>query len=172
MAPTIWLTGLPASGKTTLGVALVESLRSQGRAAILLDGDVLLRGLCSDLGFSEDDRDENIRRAVGVAQIVADQGMVAVCALVSPMAHHRAHARKHLSAYFEVFVDCPASECARRDPKGLWKAAHQGDIPDFTGVGQRFDVPASPDYHYRSNEQTVADAAHDVLRALTQRGLI
>ncbi|MEZ4461827.1 MAG: adenylyl-sulfate kinase [bacterium] len=172
MAPTIWLTGLPASGKTTLATALVKSFRESGRHAVLLDGDDLRRGVCSDLGFSEADRDENVRRVVAIARLLARQGAIPVCALVSPMSGHRRHAREQLAPYFEVFVDCPANVCARRDPKGLWRAALDGEIPDFTGLGQRFELPESADYRYKSDQETVAEALQAVLQAMTKRGML
>lgn len=165
----IWLTGLSGSGKSTLAEALVARLRGARRAAVLLDGDVLRRGLNADLGFSPTDRDENIRRAGAVAALFAEAGMIVVAALISPYRSGRRGARKATEAvnarFFEVFVDAPLAECERRDPKGLYRRARRGELKNFTGINAPFEAPTSPDLHLRTDRQDL-DACLTSLSAL------
>ena len=146
---TIWLTGLPASGKSSVAVELERRLVASGRPAYLLDGDNLRHGLTSDLGFSAADRAENVRRVGAVAQLFADAGMVAVVSLISPYRTDRDQVRAaHAAAglpFVEVFVDTPADVCAARDPKGLWARARAGEIRGFTGVDDPYEPPSSPE---------------------------
>jgi bifunctional enzyme CysN/CysC len=146
---TVWLTGLPAAGKSTLGAALEERLVLAGRFAYLLDGDNLRHGICGDLGFGEADRARNILRVGELASLFADAGAVAIVALVSPLGAARAEARsQHVAAglpFIEVFLDTPLAECAARDPKHLYARARAGDLDDFTGVDQGYEPPAHPD---------------------------
>lgn len=167
MVKTYWLTGLPASGKTTLGKTLVSRLIELAHTAVLLDGDVIRAGLCADLGFSLDDRTENIRRVAQIAKILNAQGIDVVCSLVSPLASQRALVREILEdSVVIVFVDCPVDVCAQRDPKGLWASAAAGEIPDWTGVGQRYEPPSSPDHHYLSDKDSPETAAQRILQSL------
>lgn len=148
MVPTkaLWLTGLSGAGKSTIAEALVAELRGRGTTVIHLDGDALRGGLCAGLGFTAEERAENVRRAAHVARLVADQGIVAVCSLISPLAAHRAAARAILGpAYVEVYVRCALEECVRRDPKGLYARALAGTIPHFTGIGAPYEPPESPE---------------------------
>jgi adenylyl-sulfate kinase len=146
---TIWLTGLPAAGKSTLGAALEERLVRSGRFAYLLDGDNLRHGICGDLGFGEADRARNILRVGELARLFADAGAVAIVALVSPLAAVRDEVRaQHAAArlpFIEVFVDTPVGECAARDPKHLYARAHAGELSDFTGVHQVYEPPTRPE---------------------------
>lgn len=165
----IWLTGLSGSGKSTLAEALVARLRAARRAAVLLDGDVLRRGLNADLGFSPTDREENIRRAGAVAALFAEAGMIVVAAFISPYAAGRRGAREAAEAvnapFFEVFVDTPLAECERRDPKGLYRRARRGELEDFTGISAPFEAPTSPELHLHTDRQDV-DACLTALSAL------
>ncbi|HTR74833.1 MAG TPA: adenylyl-sulfate kinase [Solirubrobacterales bacterium] len=146
---TIWMTGLSGSGKSTIATAIEHTLVSAGRAAFMLDGDNLRHGLNSDLGFSEEDRNENVRRVGEVAKILAESGTVAIASLVSPYRGERDRVRAiHAEAgvpFFEVFVDTPLEECERRDPKGLYAKARAGEIKDLTGVGAPYEAPERPD---------------------------
>jgi bifunctional enzyme CysN/CysC len=146
---TIWFTGLPASGKSTLAVALEQRLVASGRPAYVLDGDNLRHGLNGDLGFSEADRAENMRRTAHAARLLADAGVVALVSLVSPLAAERRRARElHEEAglpFFEVWVSTPVEVCERRDPKGLYKRARAGELTGLTGVDAPYEAPASPD---------------------------
>ena len=144
---TVWLTGLSGSGKSTVAVALEALLVGEGRPAYRLDGDNLRHGLNADLGFSEADRDENVRRAGEVAVLLADAGVVALVPLISPYRAGRDRARAaHVAAgvpFVEVFVDTPLEECERRDPKGLYVKARAGEITGFTGIDDPYEAPAS-----------------------------
>jgi adenylyl-sulfate kinase len=146
---TVWLTGLPASGKSTLGAALEERLVLSGRFAYLLDGDNLRHGICGDLGFDEADRARNIFRVGELARLFADAGAIAIVALVSPLAAARQEVRsRHAAAglpFIEVFLDTPVSECAARDPKHLYARARAGELDGFTGVDQVYERPARPE---------------------------
>jgi adenylyl-sulfate kinase len=145
---TVWFTGLPSSGKSTIAAAVEVRLLSEGRSAYLLDGDNLRHGLCGDLGFSAADRSENVRRAAHVAVLLADAGVVSLVSLVSPYAADRERVREaHLAAglgFVEVYVNTPLEECARRDPKGLYARARAGELPGFTGVDDPYEAPGSP----------------------------
>jgi len=145
----VWFTGLSGAGKTTIGTALAHRLASAGRPALLLDGDELRRGLCSDLGFSLADRAENMRRAAHAAILVARTGAVAIVALISPEASARQRVRELVTAaqlpFLEVYASTPLAECERRDPKGLYRRARAGELADFTGIHQPYEPPARPE---------------------------
>jgi bifunctional enzyme CysN/CysC len=160
---TVWLTGLPASGKSTIAVALERQLLAHGRAAYLIDGDNIRHGLSDDLGFSPGDRAEHARRVGHVARLFADAGVVAVVSLVSPFLSDREIPRKlHEAAglpFIEVHVDTSVEECARRDPKGLYARARAGEMKGFTGVDSPYEPPPEPEIH-------VPTATIDVLEAV------
>jgi bifunctional enzyme CysN/CysC len=143
------MTGLPASGKSSIAHAVEESLLAAGRSAYVLDGDNLRHGLNGDLGFSDADRAENVRRTAHVARLMADAGTVAIVSLVSPFAADREQARALVEAeglpFLEVWVSTPVEECERRDPKGLYAKARAGEIAHFTGVDGPYEAPAAPD---------------------------
>jgi bifunctional enzyme CysN/CysC len=166
---TIWLTGLPAAGKSTLGAALEERLVLAGRFAYLLDGDNLRHGICGDLGFGEADRARNILRVGELASLFADAGAVAIVALVSPLAAAREEVRsQHTAAelpFIEVFLDTPLAQCAARDPKNLYARARAGELNDFTGVDQEYEAPAHPEVTV-GPEMELASAVDAVLESL------
>lgn len=167
---TIWLTGLPASGKSTIAFAVEAALIERGRAAYVLDGDNVRHGLCGDLGFSADDRRENVRRVAAVARLFADAGTVAIVALISPEAAGREGARKvHADAglpFLEVWMDTPLEVCEQRDPKGLYARARAGTVHGLTGLDAPYEPPADPDVTLRSTTTSVADEVERVLDAL------
>jgi len=146
---TVWLTGLSGSGKSTIASALERRLVEAGRWAYRLDGDNLRHGLCAGLGFSEADRKENVRRAGEAAALMADAGLVAIVALISPYRADRAAARAaHDRAglpFFEVWVDTPLEVCESRDPKGLYQKARAGEIKGFTGIDDPYEPPEAPE---------------------------
>jgi bifunctional enzyme CysN/CysC len=166
---TVWLTGLPASGKSTLAVEVEALLVGAGRPALRLDGDNLRHGLNGDLGFAPEDRAENVRRTAHAAALLAEAGVVALVALVSPYADDRAIARAiHAAAdvpFLEVWVATGLAECERRDPKGLYARARAGDLPGLTGVGDVYEAPESPELTIGDAEPIPAAAAR-VLAAL------
>jgi bifunctional enzyme CysN/CysC len=168
---TVWLTGLPASGKSTVGALLEKRLVEEGRAAYLLDGDNVRHGLSGDLGFEPADRTENIRRVGHAARLFADAGMVAIVSLVSPTRADRDFARElHDAAelpFLEVHVDTPVGVCAERDPKGLYKRAEEGDLKGLTGVDAPYESPETPDVVVHGADEDPADAAGRLAEALS-----
>ena len=167
---TVWLTGLPASGKSVLATELERRLVCERRPAYILDGDNLRHGLSGDLGFDREARQENIRRVGHVAALLADAGVVTLASLVSPYAADREAARQlHASQnlpFLEVFVDTPLEECARRDPKGLYARARAGTLRGMTGVDAPYEPPAAPDLTVRTLDEPLEEAAERVITAL------
>lgn len=167
----VWLTGLPASGKSTLANALQKRLLDASIPACIIDGDVLRSGLCSDLGFSEEDRKENVRRAGEMAKFLAAQGLVAIVALVSPYARDRQQVRAGIpdGQFFQVHVDCPVDVCRQRDPKGLYRRADRGEIKDFTGVSAPYEAPPVPELHIQTAAESVEESSARLLEAVLTR---
>ena len=167
----VWLTGLPAAGKTTLAVALERELGAGGRPVLRLDGDELRRGLCADLGFSVTDRAENIRRAAEAAKRSADAGQDCVVALISPLRVDRARARAIVGSarFIEVNVATPVEICRQRDPKGLYARAERGEIADFTGVSAPYEAPESPEVRVQAGRDTVTTCVTQVIDYLAGR---
>lgn len=150
-----WMTGLSGAGKSTLATALHAALISRGRACYVLDGDVLRQGLNSDLGFSPQDRSENIRRVAEVAALFADAGLICVVALISPYQADREKARKICGpAFHEIYVAATLKRCEERDPKGLYKKARSGELADFTGVGAPYQPPSTPELHIDTDQES------------------
>lgn len=169
---TVWFTGLPGSGKSTIAAAVEEQLIELGRCAYRLDGDNMRHGICGDLGFSPWDRKQNVRRVGEVARLFADAGTVALVSLISPYAACRDRVRElHEQdglVFLEVFVNAPAEECARRDPKGLYTRARGGHIKGLTGVDAPYEPPGSPDLEL-TPALGVGECAQAVLGALQSR---
>jgi adenylyl-sulfate kinase len=158
----LWLTGLSGAGKSTLATALHRGLTARGMQCYVLDGDVLRSGLNQDLGFSEADRTENVRRVGEVAALFADAGMIVIAALISPYAQARQKAREAAGEWFhEVYVKASVETCAARDPKGLYKRARSGELVQFTGVSAPYEIPTHP-------ELTIDTEAED-LQACVER---
>ncbi len=173
---TLWFTGLPGAGKSTVAAAVEERLLELGRPAFLLDGDNLRHGLNGDLGFDEAARAENVRRTAHVARLLAESGTVALVSLVSPYAADRRnaaalHAADELS-FFEVFVDAPLELCEQRDPKGLYARARAGELSGMTGVGAPYEPPTDPDLTLGSGGETVEQEVERVMAMLRERGIV
>lgn len=160
---TVWLTGLSGSGKSTVAVQLERQLLAVDRPAYLLDGDNLRQGLNGDLGFSAEDRDENVRRVAHVARLFADAGVVAIVPLISPYRSARQLARElHEAAglrFVEVFVDTPLEVCEARDPKGLYARARAGEISGMTGIDDPYEPPDAPEFHLTPANGTSVEMA-------------
>lgn len=171
----VWLTGLSGAGKSAVGLAVEAQLAARGVATAFLDGDNLRHGLCADLGFSEADRAENVRRAGEAAKLLAEAGLVAVAALVSPYAAHRDAARARLppGRFVEVHVDTPLVVCAARDPKKLYEKAAAGALSGLTGVGSPYEPPLNPEVRLVADggEPAAAHAAR-VVAFLEREGLV
>ncbi len=148
MSPkTVWFTGLSGSGKTTLATLLSESLQAQGKHTSSVDGDTLRNGLCADLGFSREDRSENLRRAAWLCRHINQSGLICIAAFISPYAQDRELVRSIIgsSNFFEIYLSTPLSVCEARDVKGLYRQARSGKILNFTGVSDVYEVPQEPD---------------------------
>ena len=167
----IWLTGLSGSGKSTLALRLEHYLFHKGYKVYLLDGDNMRCGLNSDLGFSAEDRRQNVRRVSEVAKLMLDAGLVVIGAFISPYAEERELARKTVGAdrFTEVYINCPLSVCEQRDTKGLYAKARKGLIPDFTGVSAPYEVPAAPDVEVKTAEESVEASLHKLVSFVEPR---
>lgn len=170
----LWFTGLSGSGKSTIANALDVALHERGYHTFLLDGDNVRYGLCSDLGFSNDDREENIRRVGEVCKLFADAGLIVMSAFISPFTSDRRMVRKLFPAgeFIEVFMDTPLDTCESRDPKGLYQKARAGEIKDFTGIDSPYEVPAYPEIRLDTSRHTVEECVESLLAYLVERELI
>ena len=173
---TIWFTGLSGSGKSTIAVALERALFERGKLSYRLDGDNVRLGINKNLGFSEEDRKENIRRIGEIAKLFGDAGTISLSSFISPYKSDRDEVRRlHEAAnlkFVEVFVDCPLSEAEKRDPKGLYKKARAGEIKNFTGIDDPYEAPVDPEVHLRTHELTVEEEVTAILEYLEQNEII
>jgi adenylylsulfate kinase len=159
-AKVFWLTGLSGSGKSTLAAGLQRALHAQGKLVYVLDGDNVRAGINNNLGFSENDRIENIRRISEVAKLFLDAGIITICSFVSPTNELRALAKNTIGEndFFEIYINAPLATCEERDVKGLYAKARKGEIKDFTGVNAPFEAPANPDLELKTDEQHEDDS--------------
>src|SRR5215470_5836542 len=171
---TIWMTGLSASGKSTLAVALEKKLWERGVRAYVLDGDNIRHGLNKDLGFSPADRTENIRRIGEVAKLFTDAGVINITAFISPYRSDRDHVRALMAEgdFLEAFVDCPVDVCERRDVKGLYKKARAGEIKEFTGISAPYEPPLNPEITLRTDQLSEDQSIEHLLQYLQRREYI
>ena len=165
---TLWLTGLPASGKSTLAEALDARLAAAGRAAFVLDGDIMRAGLSRDLGFSAGDRHENIRRIAEVSRLLNRAGLIVIAALISPYREDRALAKDVIGAtkFIEVYLSTPLAVCEGRDPKGHYARARRGEIPEFTGVSAAYEAPENPGLTLDTSAQSVEKCVDALVAAI------
>ena len=170
----IWFTGLSASGKSTIAGVLEQILTKQGYHTYLLDGDNVRHGLCKDLGFSDDDRKENIRRVGEVAKLAADAGLIVLAAFISPFRSDRRIVRDILPQhqFVEVFVDTPLKVCKQRDPKGLYEKAERGEIKQFTGIDSPYETPEAAEVYLDAEIQSVAESVNQLLEYLYQSDVL
>ncbi len=170
----VWLTGLPSSGKSTIAFTAEHLLVARGRLAYVLDGDNIRHGLNKNLGFSADDRGENIRRIGEVGKLFVDCGAVALTSFVSPYRADRDAVRDLMEdgEFLEVFVDTPVEICEQRDPKGLYAKARAGEIPNFTGISDPYESPENPELVIKTASSTPEEAANTIIDMLQKRGKI
>jgi adenylylsulfate kinase len=171
---TLWFTGLSGSGKSTVATAVEQRLVERGVAAYVLDGDNVRHGLNADLGFSPDDREENIRRIGEVCRLFHDAGLVVLTAFISPYRadRDRARALHPTGGFLEVYVDTPIEVCEARDPKGLYRKARAGEIPEFSGISAPYEPPDAPELRLPTGEQTLDESVAAVLAHLEAAGII
>ncbi|MBV7504750.1 adenylyl-sulfate kinase [Bacillus sp. sid0103] len=170
----LWFTGLSGSGKSTIGNAVSHELFRQGISEYVLDGDNIRHGLNKDLGFSDYDRTENIRRIGEVAKLFVDSGKVVTTAFISPFRSDRNQVRALFEdgEFIEVFINCPIEECERRDPKQLYAKARRGEIKDFTGIDSPYEAPEQPEITINSDQVTVEEAVNQVFAYLREKNIL
>ncbi|MGZ8157331.1 MAG: adenylyl-sulfate kinase [Methylobacter sp.] len=170
----LWFTGLSGSGKSTLAHAVEDYLHNMGISTFVLDGDNVRHGLCSDLGFSDDDRIENIRRIGELAKLMIEAGVITLTAFISPFKSDRNSARNLVphGDFLEIYCQCPIETCEKRDVKGLYKKARSGEIPFFTGIGSPYEAPEQPELVVNTHEQSLDESVQRVINLLIERGII
>lgn len=169
----VWLTGLPCSGKTTIAQKLAEHLRKNGKKVEIIDGDVIRQYISKGLGFSREDRFENIRRVSFVANLLSRNGVIVIVAVISPYREMRKMAREMIETDFiEVFVNAPLEVCKKRDVKGMYKKAERGEIKGFTGIDDPYEPPENPDVECKTDIETVEESVKKILDLLKQKGYI
>ncbi len=170
----LWYTGLSGSGKSTIANAVDAMLFARQRHSYLLDGDNVRHGLNGDLGFSDSDRVENIRRISEVAQLFVDAGLIVSTAFISPFRADRELAASKLASgeFIEVYIDTPIEICEQRDPKGLYKKARAGEIKDFTGIDSAYEAPENPIIHVRTADKSIEQCAQQIIDHLIEHGFI
>jgi adenylyl-sulfate kinase len=168
---TAWLTGLSAAGKSTLAVELEKRLVEAGRPCYMLDGDNIRAGISRDLGFGPEDRHENIRRISEIARLMNDAGLIAITAFISPYRVDRRMAREIIGPerFIEVYVDAPLEVCERRDPKGLYRKARGGQLPQFTGISAPYEAPETPDVVLQTADRSIEECVGQLLAAVNSK---
>lgn len=170
---TVWFTGLPCCGKTTIAKQVYSILKEQGFRVEHLDGDIVRQDLTSDLGFSKQDRDENLKRISFVAKLLTRNEVIVLATFVSPYRDRRAKIKETIGKDFlEIYVNCPVDECIRRDVKGMYKKALAGEIKDFTGVQDPYEPPEHPDLSIDSLDESVSESVESVLNLLKEKGYL
>ena len=170
----LWFTGLSGSGKSSVANALEQALAAQGKHTYLLDGDNVRHGLCADLGFSAEDRTENLRRVGAVAGLMVDAGLLVIVAMISPLAQARELARSQLrhTAFLEVYINAPLAVCELRDPKGLYKRVRRGEIGHFTGVDSPYEPPLSPHLELQTDAMSPDQCVDQLVSLLKSHRLL
>jgi len=170
----LWFTGLSGSGKSTIANAVESRLLALNKHTYLLDGDNIRMGLNKGLGFTDEDRVENIRRISEVAKLFVDAGTIVLTAFISPFQRERDSIRALVGSdeFIEVFIDTPLEVCESRDPKGLYKKARNGEIPNFTGISSPYEAPLSPEIHIKNDEISIEDITQEIIKYLEDGGYI
>jgi adenylyl-sulfate kinase len=172
---TVWFTGLSGSGKTAIARPLADALRDLGLRVERLDGDIVRQSLTSDLGFTKEDRDENIKRVTFVAKLLTRNGVAVICSFISPYRERRGRTRREIEqggAFIETYVECPLEVCAKRDVKGLYEQAFAGKIDNFTGVSDPYEPPDNPEIVCHTANETIEESVARVLGYLEENGYI
>ncbi len=171
---TLWFTGLSGAGKSTLAVAVEEALHKLGNLTYILDGDNIRSGINNNLSFSPEDRKENIRRIAEIAKLFREAGVITLTAFISPYREDRQLARDLAGTddFIEVFADASLETCEQRDPKGLYKKARAGEIPEFTGISAPYEAPQSPELHVNTSTQSVDECVREIIAYLTAKGIV
>jgi adenylylsulfate kinase len=167
----LWFTGLSGAGKTTLCNAVADFLRAQGFPVAVLDGDALRQTICAGVGYSREDREENIRRITLAAQGLVENGVVTLVAAISPYAAMRAEARSKLTLFVEIYVNASLSTCIARDPKGLYRRALLGEIPSFTGISDPYEPPHAPEVQCNTDSESIEQSVNKILNTVFSKGL-
>jgi adenylylsulfate kinase len=163
---TIWFTGLSGSGKTTLAQIIANGLRKAGHKVEMLDGDIIRTNLSKGLGFSKEDRDENIKRVGFVCDLLSRNGVIAIAVCISPYRKIRDFNRKRIGRFFEVYAKCDLKECIKRDPKGMYKKALAGEIKNYTGIDDPYEEPLNPEVVVETDKETPEKSAEKIMKKL------
>ena len=169
---TVWFTGLPCSGKTTIADRVAEILMNQGHRVERLDGDTVRQGLTSDLGFTKEDRDENIKRITFVSKLLTKNGVMVLATFVSPYRERRKKTREEIGDFVEVYTSCPIEVCIARDVKGMFKKALAGEISNFTGIDDPYEEPDDPELILDTDKESIDESVQKVLIKLNELGYI
>jgi adenylyl-sulfate kinase len=169
---TLWFTGLPCSGKSAVADRVAEMLREKGLRIERLDGDIVRQDLTRDLGFSKEDRDENIRRVTFVAKLLTRNGVGVLTSFISPYREVRARSRREIGDFIEVYAKCALEECIRRDVKGMYQKAMRGEIKEFTGISDPYEEPENPEILLQTDKETLEESVAVVLKRLEELGYL
>jgi adenylyl-sulfate kinase len=169
---TLWFTGMSGSGKSTLSSLLAARLRARGARVEVIDGDIIRTRLCRGLGFSKNDREENISRIGFVCELLSRNGVIAIAAAISPYRACREELRSRIVNFIEIYMTCPVDVLVERDVKGLYKKALAGEIPHFTGISDPYEPPAAPEVTVDSSKDSVEDSVASILHILEERGIV
>jgi len=169
---TLWFTGLPCSGKSSIADTVAKELRKTGLKAERLDGDIIRKHLWKELGFSKEDRDENIRRAAFLAGLLTRNGIAVLTSFISPYRELRDYARREIGDFVEIYVKCPVEVCIQRDTRGMYQKALAGEIPNFTGVSDPYEEPLNPELVIESDKEPLEESVNKVMSKIKELGYV
>jgi adenylyl-sulfate kinase len=169
---TVWFTGLPCSGKTSIADKVAEVLKASGKKVERLDGDIVRKSLTSDLGFSKEDRNQNIKRVTFVAKLLTRNGVIVLATFISPYRERRLKSRLEIGDFIEAYVRCPLETCIERDVKGMYRKAMRGEIENFTGVNDPYEEPDNPELIIDTDKETVDESVERVIEKMKELGYL